>query len=40
MSEVTGDRVLKRARDAGASAVFEMNKAVANQILKGMRSPK
>jgi hypothetical protein len=37
MSEVTGDRVLKRVRDASASAVFEMNKAVASQILKGMR---
>jgi hypothetical protein len=37
MSEVTGDRVLKRVRDVGTSAVFEMNKAVAAQILKGMR---
>jgi hypothetical protein len=37
MSEVTGDRILKRVRDAGASAVFEMNKAVASQILKGVR---
>jgi hypothetical protein len=37
MSEVTGDRVLKRVRDMGTSAVFEMNKAVAQQILKGMR---
>jgi hypothetical protein len=36
MSEVTGDRVLKRVRNAGASAVFEMNKAVASQILKGI----
>jgi hypothetical protein len=36
MSEVTGDRVLKRVRDVGTSAVFEMNKAVASQILKGM----
>jgi hypothetical protein len=40
MSEVTGERVVKRARDAGASAVFEMNKAVASQILKGMRPDK
>jgi hypothetical protein len=37
MSEVTGDRILKRVRDASASAVFEMNKAVASQILKGVR---
>jgi hypothetical protein len=37
MSEVTGDRVLKRVRDMGTSAVFEMNKAVAQQILRGMR---
>jgi hypothetical protein len=37
MSDVTGDRVLKRVRDVGTSAVFEMNKAVATQILKGMR---
>jgi hypothetical protein len=39
MSEVTGDRVLKRVRDMGTSAVFEMNKAVAQQILRGMRGP-
>jgi hypothetical protein len=39
MSEVTGDRIVKRVRDASASAVFEMNKAVASQILKGMRQP-
>jgi len=26
-------------RDMGTSAVFEMNKAVAQQILKGMRGP-
>jgi len=39
MSEVTGDRVLKRVRDMGTGAVFEMNKAVAQQILKGMRGP-
>jgi len=37
MSEVTGDRILKRVRNASASAVFEMNKAVASQILKGVR---
>jgi hypothetical protein len=37
MSEVTSDRILKRVRDAGASAVFEMNKAVAAQLLKGVR---
>src|SRR5262245_5531851 len=37
MSEVTGERVIKRVRDAGTSAVFEMNKAVASQILKGMQ---
>jgi len=40
MSEVTGEKVLKRVRDAGASAVFEMNKAVATQILKGVRGDK
>jgi hypothetical protein len=37
MSEVTGDRVLKRVRDMGTSAVFEMNKAIATQILKGVQ---
>jgi len=37
MSEVTGDRVLKRVRDMGTSAVFEMNKAIAQQILKGVQ---
>ena len=28
---------MKRVRDAGAGAVFEMNKAVATQLLKGLR---
>ncbi len=37
LSTVTSERVLKRARDAGAGAVFEMNKAVAAQLLKGFR---
>lgn len=37
LSTVTSERVLKRVRDAGAGAVFEMNKAVAAQLLKGLR---
>ena len=37
LSTVTSERVLKRVRDAGAGAVFEMNKAVATQLLKGFR---
>jgi hypothetical protein len=37
LSTVTSERVLKRVRDAGAGAVFEMNKAVAAQLLKGFR---
>jgi hypothetical protein len=37
LSNLTGERVLKRVRDARAGVVFEMNKAVANQLLKGFR---
>jgi hypothetical protein len=37
LSNVTSDRMVKRVRDVGAGAVFEMNKAVAAQLLKGFR---
>ena len=37
LSNVTSDRMVKRVRNAGAGAVFEMNKAVAAQLLKGFR---
>jgi hypothetical protein len=37
LSNVTSERVVKRVRDASAGAVFEMNKAVASQLLKGLR---
>jgi hypothetical protein len=37
VSNVTSERVVKRVRDAGAGVFFEMNKAVAAQLLKGFR---
>jgi hypothetical protein len=37
MSEVTGDRLLKRVRKTGSSAMFEMNKALASQLLRGIQ---
>jgi len=37
LSNVTSERMVKRARDASAVAMFEMNKAVAAQLLKGLR---
>lgn len=40
LSSVTGGSVVKRMRDAQASALYEMNAAVAKQVLKGLRSKK
>lgn len=40
LSKVTGGGLLKQARDAQASALYEMNAAVAKQLLKGLRSRK
>ena len=37
VSAFTGDSIVKRVRDAGAKAAYEMNAAVAKQILKGLR---
>ena len=37
LSNVTSERMVKRARDASAVAMFEMNRAVAAQLLKGLR---
>lgn len=37
IEEVTGGSVVKMARDASMTAVYEMNTAVARQILKGLR---
>jgi len=37
VSAITGDSVLKRVRDAGTKVAYEMNAAVAKQILKGLR---
>ena len=37
MGEVTGGGVLKTARDARKSVVYEMNSQVARQILKALR---
>jgi hypothetical protein len=36
LSSVTGEGVVKRVRDASSSAVWEMNAAVAKQVLKGL----
>jgi hypothetical protein len=37
LSSVTGQTLVKRATDAGTKAAFEMNTAIAKQVLKGMR---
>jgi hypothetical protein len=37
ISNVTSEQLMKRARDAGAGVVFQMNKAVATQLLRGLR---
>lgn len=37
VEEVTGGSVVKLARDASKSAVYQMNSAVARQILKSLR---
>ena len=37
VEEVTGGSVVKLARDASKSAVYQMNTAVARQILKSLR---
>ena len=36
LSSLTGDGVVKRVRDASSAAVWEMNAAVAKQVLKGI----
>ena len=40
LSSVAGDGVLKKVREAGAKAAYEMNAAVAKQVLKGLRPKK
>lgn len=37
IEEATGGSVVKMARDASMTAVYQMNTAVARQILKGLR---
>ena len=37
LAQVTGDSVLKRAREASSSALFEMNTQMAKQVLKALR---
>jgi hypothetical protein len=37
MSGITGDALARRARDTAAGAVFEMNQALAKQILRSLR---
>ena len=36
VSSVTGGSIVKRVRDAQANAVFEMNQAIAKQVLRGV----
>ena len=36
MSSITGGSIVKRVRDAQTSAVFEMNQAIAKQVLRGV----
>jgi hypothetical protein len=38
VEELTGGSVVKQARDARNSLVYEMNSAIARQILKALRS--
>ncbi len=40
LSAITGESLVKRMRDNSASAVFEMNQAMAKQVLKGLRPKK
>jgi chemotaxis protein histidine kinase CheA len=37
LSNLTGDRVVKRVREGSQSALYEMNQAVAKQVLKSFR---
>jgi hypothetical protein len=37
LAQVTGESFLKRAREAGSNALFEMNVQVAKQVLKTLR---
>jgi hypothetical protein len=37
LAEITGDGVVKTARDARRSAVYQMNSAVARQMLRALR---
>ena len=37
LNEITGDGILKTARDARKSVVYEMNTQVAKQLLKALR---
>jgi hypothetical protein len=39
LSNVTNERMVKRMRVASTEAMFEMNKALAAQLLKGLRPP-
>jgi hypothetical protein len=39
LSNVTNERMVKRMRAASTEAMFEMNKALAAQLLKGLRPP-
>jgi hypothetical protein len=38
LAQLTGDALLKRAREASANALFEMNSQMAKQVLKALRN--
>jgi hypothetical protein len=38
LAQLTGDTFLKRAREASANALFEMNGQMAKQVLKALRN--
>jgi hypothetical protein len=40
LAQVTGESVVKRVREAGGKAFYEMNSQVAKQILKNLRGGK
>ncbi len=37
MADLSGGSLVKRARDAQSSALFQMNQTIAKQVLKGLR---
>ena len=40
LAQVTGESVVKRVKEAGGKAFYEMNSQMAKQILKNLRGSK